>query len=77
MTFQAEAALPCYQSAAAHTKHAIGMTVGMGTLWKQLRIGQDRAKGIDIVCVYGKVSGFARDVSVTKSECGKRLTACV
>jgi len=46
MTFQAGAALPC-RPTVAHSKHAIGMAVGMGVLWKQLRpvkdkVGQDR-----------------------------------
>ena len=38
---------------------------------------QDCAKDIDRICVCGKLSGSAKDVGVTKSKRGKRLTACV
>ena len=57
MTFQAGAALPC-RPTVAHSKHAIGMAVGMGVLWKQLtpvkdRMGQDCSKDIDrVVCLW-------------------------
>lgn len=56
----------------------------MGALGKQLRpvkdkVGQDRTvpKTLTEFCGHGKFSGSAKDVSVTKSECSKRLTACV
>ena len=42
MTCQAGAAQPCFGSTVAHSKHAIGMTVSMSLLWKQLRPVNDR-----------------------------------